>query len=508
MTQAYNLSQFANKVNSSGQADLSTAVTGTLPIANGGTNNGSLAVTAGGVVYTDGSKLVNVGAGTTGQVLQSNGASAPTWATASGGFSGATTVTSGTSITLTNTSTQVQLITMTTTGLSVTLPDATTLTAGGIIFCLVNNGQNPFDIKTSDGATISTISYGNSVSLLLTNKSTAAGTWTTVSSPYVLSVAGSSYTSIDPTIFCGGALLSSTLVILSYVSGDTPYAVAGSISGTTVTWGTPVQISTSTLGGSNAIITRMSNTTAAMAYQPSAGSSVIVGISVSGTTITYGSTNTLDSSLLWVYNVGDNVGVVAYRNSSSQDNWKAFTNSGTTLTMGTAVNWANNNGDPPVIGLDSSRFISRYPGASGARIYSVSGTTITYSATSSNDVSQTGGFVIPGANVAYIGGYKFSYNSSGTTINSSTSSNLVPGYWQGNYVNINGRYVGVGTGYFLGSFAADSTSNSAFATSTLSIPSSFYGTQPIWKVDSTTALTFGRSAGTTGYIGVKFIKAS
>jgi len=56
-----------------------------LAISRGGTNNGSLAVTAGGVVYTDGTKLVNVGAGTSGQVLTSAGASAPTWATASTG---------------------------------------------------------------------------------------------------------------------------------------------------------------------------------------------------------------------------------------------------------------------------------------------------------------------------------------------------------------------------------------------------------------------------------------
>lgn len=53
--------------------------TGVLPIANGGTDNGSLAVTAGGVLYTDGTKFQNTGAGTTNQVLQSNGASAPTW---------------------------------------------------------------------------------------------------------------------------------------------------------------------------------------------------------------------------------------------------------------------------------------------------------------------------------------------------------------------------------------------------------------------------------------------
>ena len=37
MTQAFNLSQFANKVDSTGKADLTTAVTGTLPVANGGT---------------------------------------------------------------------------------------------------------------------------------------------------------------------------------------------------------------------------------------------------------------------------------------------------------------------------------------------------------------------------------------------------------------------------------------------------------------------------------------
>ena len=62
------------------QADLTTDVTGALPIANGGTNNASLAVTAGGVVYTDGSKLVNTGVGTSGQYLKSNAGSAPAFA--------------------------------------------------------------------------------------------------------------------------------------------------------------------------------------------------------------------------------------------------------------------------------------------------------------------------------------------------------------------------------------------------------------------------------------------
>lgn len=50
-----------------------------IDISHGGTNNGSLAVTNGGVVYTDGSKLVNSGAGSYGQILKSQGAASPTW---------------------------------------------------------------------------------------------------------------------------------------------------------------------------------------------------------------------------------------------------------------------------------------------------------------------------------------------------------------------------------------------------------------------------------------------
>lgn len=79
MTQAFNLSQFANKVNTSGQASLTTAVTGTLPIANGGTNS-TATPTAGGIVYGTGTAQAVTSAGTTGQILYSNGASAPSFA--------------------------------------------------------------------------------------------------------------------------------------------------------------------------------------------------------------------------------------------------------------------------------------------------------------------------------------------------------------------------------------------------------------------------------------------
>jgi hypothetical protein len=78
MTQAFNLSQFANKVNTSGQASLTTAVTGTLPVANGGT--GAATLTTNNVLLGNGTSALQVVApSTAGNVLTSNGT---TWSSA------------------------------------------------------------------------------------------------------------------------------------------------------------------------------------------------------------------------------------------------------------------------------------------------------------------------------------------------------------------------------------------------------------------------------------------
>jgi hypothetical protein len=60
---------------------LTTGVTGTLPIANGGTN-ATATPTSGAVPYGTGTAYAFTAAGTSGQFLKSNGSSAPTWATA------------------------------------------------------------------------------------------------------------------------------------------------------------------------------------------------------------------------------------------------------------------------------------------------------------------------------------------------------------------------------------------------------------------------------------------
>jgi hypothetical protein len=76
------------------QVALATDVSGTLPIANGGTNSTAAAV-AGGAVYSTSTAYAITAAGTAGQVLTSAGASAPTWATPSANVSSITFGTTG-----------------------------------------------------------------------------------------------------------------------------------------------------------------------------------------------------------------------------------------------------------------------------------------------------------------------------------------------------------------------------------------------------------------------------
>ena len=72
MTQAFNLSQLANKVNTSGQLDASTGLVNSTPVANGGTGASTLA--ANNVLLGNGtSALQTVSPGTLGNVLTSNG---------------------------------------------------------------------------------------------------------------------------------------------------------------------------------------------------------------------------------------------------------------------------------------------------------------------------------------------------------------------------------------------------------------------------------------------------
>ena len=121
---------------------LTTNVTGTLPVANGGTSLATL--TANNVLLGNGTSAPTfVAPSTSGNLLTSNGttwtSSTPATPNTAGG---ASTVSQGTSLTLTSASNRVQNVTLTAGSLSVTLPDATTLSAGGPTFFIINGGAN------------------------------------------------------------------------------------------------------------------------------------------------------------------------------------------------------------------------------------------------------------------------------------------------------------------------------------------------------------------------------
>lgn len=85
MTQAFNLSQLANLVNTSGQLDATTGLSGAVPIANGGTGQ----TTAANAINA----LLPSQSGNSGKFLTSNG-SAASWGSVTSSILGAQIVTS------------------------------------------------------------------------------------------------------------------------------------------------------------------------------------------------------------------------------------------------------------------------------------------------------------------------------------------------------------------------------------------------------------------------------
>jgi hypothetical protein len=128
MTQAFNLSQFANKVNTSGQASLTTAVTGTLPIANGGTNLTAL--------------------GTANQILGVNaGATALEYKTAAAsGFSNMTVFTSPGTFTTPASTTQIKVTVVGGGGNGGSTPSGGGGGGGGAIFVGPVAASSPFAV--------------------------------------------------------------------------------------------------------------------------------------------------------------------------------------------------------------------------------------------------------------------------------------------------------------------------------------------------------------------------
>ena len=389
---------------------LTTGVTGTLPAANGGTAQSTYAT--GDILYASAANtLSKLNVGTTGQILTVAGG-IPSWAAASGGgggFSGATiNAQSSSSLTLTNSSTQIQQIDITApTTAFVNLPSATTMTQkGATAFEIINEGFNGIiTVKNNSGIPIAGVGDGQTLQVNLVDNSTTAGTWNSLlnNNSYTFSTVAGTTNLVSPAGGTSGYFvgLSATQVLYvsdqSYRSGNKPsYCVlgitVGTISGSTITFGSLYTKTTNSIGGgdytlqgSNWQVIRLSDTTFACQYQNSLSSiynasccssgyqnvtmysGLVIG-TISGSVVTFGansnqgmqqpnSGNIASANFLNNYfgnadivRITDTTGLVVYPTSYSIGSWatgqawpssnisaRAFSVSGTTITYGTAV---------------------------------------------------------------------------------------------------------------------------------------------------------------------------
>lgn len=233
---------------------------------------------------------------TSGNVLTSNGT---TWtsATPASSAGGATKTTTGSNITLTSASNRVQEITASA-AISVTLPDATTLSTGGPTFIISNNSFYVITLKNNAGVAIGYVAAGVAVTLNLTDKTTTNGTWEINNLPVVGTQ--SDYVQFDSNVtsyksWAGGGgypnhanfALSSTSVLTVYSrTATTLYAVVGTISGSTITYGTPTLVATEASGYYYFDAITLSSTQAFVSLSTTAAATAVYGLTISGTTIT------------------------------------------------------------------------------------------------------------------------------------------------------------------------------------------------------------------------------
>ena len=356
---------------------------GTLPVAAGGT--GATSLTANYALLGNGtSALQGVAPGASGNVLTSNGT---TWTSSAPTGGGVTSITFGTTGLTPNTATTGAVTVAGTLAVGNGGTGSTTLTANSVILgngtsalssnlvapstaanALISNGTTwasvPFSttlyIGTASGSisALAPVSYTNSTG---TTVSLASGTNPAVATAYQSINTSSNSGSAPLAGYDDQALLvansAGTTVLAVYVqspgqsAGQTVMGVkAGTISGTSVTWGTAqtIGLGTNTTNHSMALSYDITNAKWVL-FLCYGTSSNVRSISVSGTTVTLNASasssltaNVTVSSGAWgipalSYDVAQSKTLLTWFNSSYYPACQVITLSGTTTSLGTAV---------------------------------------------------------------------------------------------------------------------------------------------------------------------------
>ena len=264
--------------------------------------------------------------------------------------SGGATATSGSAdITLTSSSNQVQKVTMTASVKSVILPDATTLQNGRTFYIYNEGGTYPFAVRMNGNGLLCGMPCKAGGVIQLVDNGTSAGTWKWGSVGYndfdpqagFIGV-GQGTTDLFTVNNQNTTWLDSTTLLCVYDEGGSLKAVAGTLSGFGITFGSPVTISAVATNNSPGIGI-LSATAAIVVYSDVTNTDITsVVLTLSGTVITVNALadilTTDYANHVKVVALSSTQAICAYSTVTADDIYVAVLDiSGTTITPATPV---------------------------------------------------------------------------------------------------------------------------------------------------------------------------
>lgn len=264
------------------------------------------------------------------------------WQALNIGSGGATETSSAVDVTLTAASYRVQAVTMTAVDKSVNLPSATTLTTGAELFVIKNTGLIEFAVRDASGVMLTKLTQGKCVALHLSNASTAAGTWAlsgdgiadTIYQATALALTATAASQLSVT-----ALSATQSIATWYSPGSFLATCTLNISGNVITAGT-VLTTGSVLTATKTKVVAMSATQALVVYSAITTTYLTaMTLNVSGTTVTAGTPLTVSSlATPWfdLTTLTSTQAIVVYPGTSTYGEARTLNISGTTVTAGAA----------------------------------------------------------------------------------------------------------------------------------------------------------------------------